>query len=64
MELYSDRFKKTVLKRLKDDIPVLAVLHRHHVEKYEGFGEIYELTESNYDILKIEVKEKVRSYLD
>ena len=64
MELYSDRFKQAVLKRLKDDAPVLAVLHRHHIDKYEGYGEVLELTKSNYDILKIELKKKVKSYLD
>ncbi|MFP4050678.1 MAG: NTPase [Thermoplasmata archaeon] len=64
MELYSDRFKQAVLYRLKDNIPVLAVLHRHHVDKYEEYGEVLELTKSNYDILKIELKKKVKSYLD
>lgn len=63
MELYSDKFKKSVIKRLEDDIPVLAVLHRHHVDKYEEYGEVYELTKSNYDILKLELKDEVKSLL-
>lgn len=63
MELYSDKFKKAVKDRLNDDIPVLAVLHRHHVEKYEGYGEVFELTKSNYDILKLELIDKLKSLL-
>ncbi len=63
MELYSDKFKKVVKDRLNDDIPVLAVLHRHHVDKYEGYGEVFELTKSNYDILKLELIDKLKSLL-
>jgi len=63
MELYSDKFKKAVIDRLNDYIPVLAVLHRHHVDKYEEYGKVFELTKSNYDIMKIEVKKNIKSII-
>ena len=64
MELYSDRFKRAVIRRLEGKKPVLAVLHRHHVDKYREYGEVFEFTKSNYDIMKLEIKKKVRSYID
>ncbi len=56
MELFSDRFKRVVERLLKEDTPVVAVLHRNHVKHYGDMGEVFDLGEEDYRVVKKKIK--------
>ncbi len=60
MELYSDYFVEKVEELLEGDIPVVAVLHRNHVERYGNYGELFNLGEEDYETAKEKIKEILR----
>lgn len=55
MELFSDKFKDAVEELLEADKPVIAVLHRNYVDKYEKYGKVYRLTGGDYGGVKREI---------
>ena len=57
MELYSDYFVEKVDELLRQDIPVLAVLHRNQLEKYGQRGSVFDLKREKYDKVKDKIKE-------
>lgn len=56
MELFSDRFEKVVEELLRNDISVLAVLHRNHVGDYGDAGEVFDLGKEDYEVVKKKIK--------
>ncbi|MFP3871949.1 MAG: NTPase [Candidatus Natronoplasma sp.] len=57
MELFSTKFKDAVENLLKNEVPVLAVLHRNHTDEYGKSGEILDLGKEDYAGVKKKVKE-------
>jgi len=56
MELFSDRFEEAVEELLKDERPVLAVLHRNYTDQYGGMGRLFDLGEEDYASVKRKIK--------
>lgn len=56
MELFSDRFEEAVEELLKDERPVLAVLHRNYTGEYGEMGRLFDLGEEDY----VGVKQKIK----
>lgn len=59
MEMFSEKFKKEVIKLMLIDKPVVAVLHRSLVDNFKEYGEVIEVTEKNRRELPSKVIKKV-----
>ncbi|MEM5843694.1 MAG: NTPase [Candidatus Aenigmatarchaeota archaeon] len=51
MEFFSQRFREKLTQVLLSEKPLVAVLHRNFVRKFNDFGEIIEVTEKNRNSL-------------
>ncbi|MFO8110312.1 MAG: nucleoside-triphosphatase [Thermoplasmata archaeon] len=58
MEMFSEEFKDAVDTLLSSKTPVLAVLHRHLIDRYASRGKLYTL-EDNFDQVKKQVTEDI-----
>ncbi len=61
MELYSDYFVEKMEQLLDSEKPVLAVLHRNQVEKYSHLGQLFDLGENDYKMVKEKIKDILRA---
>lgn len=59
MEMFGENFVQAVEDLLKGDLPVLAVLHRHLVDRYQGYGEVYRVEKGNYEGVKERVSDEI-----
>ncbi len=62
MELYSDKFEDAVIDILESNIPVLAVLHRNYVSKFNKYGTVYQL-EDNFEKVKVDIENRLAEML-
>jgi len=62
MELFSDKFEYAVIELLESDIPVLAVLHRNYISKFDKYGTVYQL-EDNFEKVKLDIENRLAERL-
>jgi len=62
MELFSDKFEYAVIELLESDIPVLAVLHRNYVSKFNKYGTVVHL-DSDFEQTKIDIENSLTKIL-
>jgi len=62
MELYSDYFVEKMEELLDSKKPVLAVLHRNQVKKYENQGELFDLEKEDYASVKRKIKDILKDF--
>ncbi|MEM5830382.1 MAG: nucleoside-triphosphatase [Candidatus Aenigmatarchaeota archaeon] len=56
MEMLSNKFKNFIQKILKNEINLLATLHRAYIKEFENFGKIYFLSRENWNKVYEEIK--------
>ncbi len=59
MEMFSENFVQAVDDLLKGDLPVLAVLHRHLVDRYKEYGKVYRLEKGDHEGVKERVLDEI-----
>ncbi len=62
MELFSDKFEYAVIELLESDIPVLAVLHRNYVSKFNKYGTVVHL-DGDFEQTKIDIENSLTKIL-
>ncbi len=51
MEMLSNKFRKFIIKIIKEKTPIVATLHRSFVKEFSCYGKIIQVSEKNRNIL-------------
>ena len=62
MELLSNRFNEFLHHVFSLDKPIIAVVHRNLVRKYEDKGRLFNLTRSEFEKVRAEILTEIKSW--